>query len=109
MFSYMLLFTIFLGVLFFFLVSVLFFFNPILFNKSVAFECGFQPFLSSGYVFSMPFFVICLMFLLFDVEIVIVCFPSICGLDFFCWFWVSIILIFFATCYEWKSGVLKWV
>lgn len=38
------------------------------------FECGFQPFRVSGDSFSIPFFVISLMFLLFDVEIIILCF-----------------------------------
>ena len=41
-------------------------------GKISPFECGFQPFSSLGVPFSVPFFVISLMFLLFDVEIILV-------------------------------------
>jgi len=43
-------------------------------DKSSSFECGFDSITPTGVPFSIPFFVISLMFLLFDVEILLVCF-----------------------------------
>ena len=36
------------------------------------FECGFNPFMSSRVRFSLKFYLICLIFLIFDVEIALV-------------------------------------
>uniref|UniRef100_UPI00315DDA75 NADH dehydrogenase subunit 3 n=1 Tax=Sancassania mycophaga TaxID=3127633 RepID=UPI00315DDA75 len=81
-------------------------------EKGSSFECGFQPFSGSGFVFSMPFFVISLMFLLFDVEILLVCFYPLLGSFMsysFYYIWLILLLILFATLYEWFKGVLSWV
>jgi len=43
-------------------------------EKRSPFECGFQSLSLGGVSFSMPFFIISLIFLLFDVEILLVCF-----------------------------------
>nr|QUE27113.1 NADH dehydrogenase subunit 3 [Scatoglyphus polytrematus] len=80
-------------------------------SKESSFECGFQPFDSFGIPFSMPFFCISLMFLLFDVEILLVSFyPLFISFSFYymVFIWVIVIFIFFATSYEWKMGVLSW-
>lgn len=65
----------FLVVVFYLLILLLsYFYGGIYIGKIVGFECGFNPFRVSGVVFSMPFFLISLIFLLFDVEIILLCF-----------------------------------
>ena len=81
-------------------------------EKGSSFECGFQPFRGSAFSFSIPFFIISLMFLLFDVEILLVCFyPLLLSFTFYSstYLWVVVVLILFATLYEWVKGVLSWV
>jgi NADH:ubiquinone oxidoreductase subunit 3 (subunit A) len=81
-------------------------------EKGSSFECGFQPFRGSSFSFSMPFFIISLIFLLFDVEILLVCFyPLVFSFSFYfsLYFWLVVVLILFATLYEWVKGVLSWV
>lgn len=76
------------------------------------FECGFDFFSGRGFSFSISFFSISLMFLLFDVEILLLCFyPLIPFFSFFSSFMMRFILfiIFFATVYEWVKGVIRWV
>nr|DBA43968.1 TPA: ND3 [Bombus confusus] len=41
------------------------------FEKNLPFECGFNPITKSNLPFSLPFFLISLMFLIFDVEIIL--------------------------------------
>lgn len=87
------------------------YFKGLSFSKNIAFECGFNPFSTSGGVFSMPFFLISLIFLLFDVEIILLCFYPIIGgvisLD-ISLLWLVLFLIGGATFYEWFRGVLGW-
>jgi NADH:ubiquinone oxidoreductase subunit 3 (subunit A) len=82
-------------------------------NKSSPFECGFDCFFSSGRSFSISFFCICLMFLLFDVELVLLgVFPFYFSLLKGFYFLVIILLIFFivfTTFYEWYNGLLQWI
>lgn len=77
-----------------------------------SFECGFQPFGGSIFCFSIPFFVVSLIFLLFDVEILLIFFtPLIFSFSFFSSFfiWLIILFILLATFYEWFKGVLRWM
>nr|YP_010354340.1 NADH dehydrogenase subunit 3 [Blomia tropicalis]UOG85308.1 NADH dehydrogenase subunit 3 [Blomia tropicalis] len=81
-------------------------------SKSSSFECGFQPFSGTGVPFSMPFFVVSLMFLLFDVEIILVCFfPMSISFSYVSFFfvWLVVGFILLATLYEWVGGVLVWI
>nr|YP_009498337.1 NADH dehydrogenase subunit 3 [Rhizoglyphus robini]AWX53536.1 NADH dehydrogenase subunit 3 [Rhizoglyphus robini] len=81
-------------------------------DKGGSFECGFQPFSGSGFTFSMPFFVISLMFLLFDVEILLVCFyPLFYSFSFYSSLiiWLVLFFVLLATLFEWFKGVLSWV
>lgn len=106
----MLFFVLFMVLVFFFLVVLLsYFFIGSEFYKSSPFECGFQPFIVRGSSFSMPFFVISLIFLLFDVEIIIIRFPPFVREYFFIYYWFVILLVLLATCYEWLRGILSWV
>lgn len=81
-------------------------------EKGTSFECGFQPFRGRGFTFSIPFFIISLMFLLFDVEILLVCFyPLFYSFSFYSSvvIWLVLVFVLFATLYEWFKGVLRWV
>lgn len=83
------------------------------FNKSAPFECGFDPFNKSRIPFSLNFYLIAIIFLIFDIEISIIL-PIIIN------FKISKIIIFnilfisfflfiiFTIFYEWKFGSLKW-
>nr|YP_073302.1 NADH dehydrogenase subunit 3 [Schizaphis graminum]AAS00820.1 NADH dehydrogenase subunit 3 [Schizaphis graminum] len=82
-------------------------------NKSAPFECGFDPFNKSRIPFSMNFYLIAIIFLIFDIEISIIM-PMILNfkisnmvyfnLMFIIFFLFMIITIF----YEWKFGSLNW-
>nr|YP_009034065.1 NADH dehydrogenase subunit 3 [Sypharochiton pelliserpentis]AHZ60688.1 NADH dehydrogenase subunit 3 [Sypharochiton pelliserpentis] len=82
-------------------------------EKSSPFECGFDPKNSSRIPFSMRFFLITVIFLVFDVEIVLLLpylLSSNCSSDGFSLI-NSILVIFIltvGTLYEWSEGSLHW-
>nr|YP_009469671.1 NADH dehydrogenase subunit 3 [Dermestes maculatus]AVE15402.1 NADH dehydrogenase subunit 3 [Dermestes maculatus] len=82
-------------------------------EKMSPFECGFDPKTSSRLPFSLQFFLIAVIFLIFDVEItllipLIIVMKSINSMIF------SLITIFFILIligglfHEWKQGALEW-
>nr|YP_008757721.1 NADH dehydrogenase subunit 3 [Cavariella salicicola]AGF93738.1 NADH dehydrogenase subunit 3 [Cavariella salicicola] len=83
------------------------------YNKSAPFECGFDPFNKSRIPFSLNFYLIAIIFLIFDIEISIIL-PMIMNfkisnmlyfnLMFLMFFMFMISTIF----YEWKFGSLNW-
>nr|YP_009488346.1 NADH dehydrogenase subunit 3 [Dictyla platyoma]AWD31605.1 NADH dehydrogenase subunit 3 [Dictyla platyoma] len=83
-------------------------------NKMTPFECGFDPKSSSRIPFSIQFFLIGILFLIFDVELVMVL-PIIITLknsNFNLWVITSITLIMILIMglyYEWKNGVIQWI
>nr|YP_004123301.1 NADH dehydrogenase subunit 3 [Oscarella lobularis]YP_004123643.1 NADH dehydrogenase subunit 3 [Oscarella tuberculata]AFX73455.1 NADH dehydrogenase subunit 3 [Oscarella sp. violet]ADO51388.1 NADH dehydrogenase subunit 3 [Oscarella tuberculata]ADO51502.1 NADH dehydrogenase subunit 3 [Oscarella lobularis]AFX73470.1 NADH dehydrogenase subunit 3 [Oscarella tuberculata] len=81
-------------------------------EKVSVYECGFDPFESSRIPFSVRFFLIGILFLIFDLEISFL-FPwsvvynqiSLFG------YWTMIIFLFILTLgliYEWMKGGLEW-
>lgn len=82
-------------------------------EKSSPFECGFEPFNSSRLPFSLRFFLIAIIFLIFDVEIALI-FPIINTLkinNLISWTWTSIIFIIIlilGLLHEWNQGALEW-
>nr|YP_010835995.1 NADH dehydrogenase subunit 3 [Rhabdiopteryx christinae]WGC89514.1 NADH dehydrogenase subunit 3 [Rhabdiopteryx christinae] len=82
-------------------------------EKSSPFECGFDPKSSSRLPFSLRFFLIAVIFLIFDVEIalllpMIVIFPFS---DLIIWitvgsFFLAILLL--GLYHEWNQGALEW-
>nr|YP_010960290.1 NADH dehydrogenase subunit 3 [Rhynchophorus phoenicis]WNH29323.1 NADH dehydrogenase subunit 3 [Rhynchophorus phoenicis] len=83
-------------------------------EKNSPFECGFDPKTSSRLPFSLNFFIIAVIFLIFDVELALI-FPLILTLKIsnilnyciFSSFFLSILLI--GILHEWKQGALTWI
>ena len=102
-----------------FIVSIVFFL--ISFNISVQkadteklspYECGFDPFDDTRNRFDIRFYLVAILFIIFDLEVSFL-FPwcvNIGSLSLFS-FWSMLIFLFFLTIgfiYEWKKGALEW-
>nr|YP_010233973.1 NADH dehydrogenase subunit 3 [Lens contradens]QTA71643.1 NADH dehydrogenase subunit 3 [Lens contradens] len=83
-------------------------------EKSSPFECGFDPVGSSRVPFSLRFFLLAVIFVVFDVEIVLL-FPVVMVVG-SAWVWVGgyllllffLVLLFFGVVHEWREGSLEW-
>nr|AGN71296.1 NADH dehydrogenase subunit 3 [Leptobrachella pelodytoides] len=82
-------------------------------EKLSPYECGFDPLGSARLPFSMRFFLIAILFLLFDLEIALllptpwaVHHPS--PLAMFIWAITIIIMLTLGLIYEWFQGGLEW-
>nr|YP_010192720.1 NADH dehydrogenase subunit 3 [Picromerus lewisi]QZP40900.1 NADH dehydrogenase subunit 3 [Picromerus lewisi] len=82
-------------------------------EKMSPFECGFDPKSSSRMPFSIQFFLIAILFLIFDIEIAIMI-PIIITMK---WSltstWITTIMIFIIVLimglyHEWNNSVLEW-
>nr|YP_010564721.1 NADH dehydrogenase subunit 3 [Volucella nitobei]UZA61111.1 NADH dehydrogenase subunit 3 [Volucella nitobei] len=82
-------------------------------EKNSPFECGFDPMSSSRLPFSLKFFLITIIFLIFDVEIALIL-PMIMIINYsnlFMWSMTSIIFILILLLglyHEWNQGMLNW-
>nr|YP_010454749.1 NADH dehydrogenase subunit 3 [Notacanthurus lamellosus]QZZ23925.1 NADH dehydrogenase subunit 3 [Notacanthurus lamellosus] len=82
-------------------------------EKSSPFECGFDPKSSSRLPFSLRFFLIAVIFLIFDVEIALLL-PLIILLPFstiHTWFYVGtffLLILIIGLYHEWNQGALDW-
>nr|YP_011010608.1 NADH dehydrogenase subunit 3 [Halobates robustus]WPW47275.1 NADH dehydrogenase subunit 3 [Halobates robustus] len=82
-------------------------------EKMTPFECGFDPKSSSRMPFSIQFFMIAIIFLIFDVEIVILM-PTIKIMQMIkmkSWFMTTsmfLIILIIGLYHEWKNGILEW-
>nr|QWC53820.1 NADH dehydrogenase subunit 3 [Concaveplana rufolineata] len=83
------------------------------FEKSSPFECGFNPISYKRLPFSIHFFLIAVIFLVFDIEVIIII-PSILTMKFsVVQSWLItlilfIIILMLGLAHEWKNGMLKW-
>nr|UBQ34004.1 NADH dehydrogenase subunit 3 [Neoplerochila sp.] len=83
-------------------------------NKMTPFECGFDPKSSSRLPFSTQFFLIGILFLIFDVEMVMIM-PMIITIkksNLILWMASSVLLVMILILglyYEWKNGVIEWI
>uniref|UniRef100_G8J8K9 NADH-ubiquinone oxidoreductase chain 3 n=1 Tax=Sylvicola fenestralis TaxID=52754 RepID=G8J8K9_9DIPT len=82
-------------------------------EKSSPFECGFDPKASSRLPFSLRFFLIAIIFLIFDVEIALIL-PMVMIFKFsniMIWSSTSLFFIFILLVglyHEWNQGALEW-
>nr|ABN11497.1 NADH dehydrogenase subunit 3 [Pyrophorus divergens] len=82
-------------------------------EKSSPFECGFDPKSSARIPFSLQFFLIAVIFLIFDVEItlllpLIVTMKTTNTLSFLIITSTFIIILLGGLYHEWKQGALNW-
>ena len=81
-------------------------------EKISAYECGFQPFEEARMKFDIKFYLVAILFIIFDLEIMFL-FPwslSLYMLDFFgiCSMYLFLALLVVGFFYEWKKGALEW-
>nr|ACY09454.1 NADH dehydrogenase subunit 3 [Macrocentrus camphoraphilus] len=82
-------------------------------EKNISFECGFDLFNSSRMPFSIQFYLIGILFLVFDVEIILM-FPIINSLNFlnyYIWIYCSLmvlLILYLGLEFEKYEGSLKW-
>nr|QNE85459.1 NADH dehydrogenase subunit 3 [Morinia doronici] len=82
-------------------------------EKSSPFECGFDPKSSARIPFSIRFFLIAIIFLIFDVEIALIL-PIILILkisNLFMWTistLIFILILLLGLYHEWNQGMLNW-
>nr|YP_010946862.1 NADH dehydrogenase subunit 3 [Rhabdoblatta similsinuata]WGO57619.1 NADH dehydrogenase subunit 3 [Rhabdoblatta similsinuata] len=82
-------------------------------EKSSPFECGFDPKSSARLPFSLRFFLIAVIFLIFDVEIALLLPMTIIMLssNMKSWFTISmifLIILLIGLYHEWNQGSLEW-
>jgi NADH-quinone oxidoreductase subunit A len=81
-------------------------------EKTSSYECGFEPFSDSRNAFNIQFYIIGILFIIFDIEIsyLLPWAISLGNLGVF-GFWVMIFFLIILTIgfiYEWKKGALNW-
>ena len=81
-------------------------------EKLSAYECGFEPFNDSRMEFDVRFYLVAILFIIFDLEIAFL-FPWAISLGNIgaLGFWSMMIFLFILSVgfvYEWKKGALDW-
>ena len=86
-------------------------YSKTLFEKTSQYECGFEPF---GYtsIFDLQYFLIGLLYLVFDVELVLIIpwlfsFSVMSTLGFLSMFFFLLLFVI-GLIYEWKKNILHW-
>nr|YP_010985631.1 NADH dehydrogenase subunit 3 [Argyresthia conjugella]WOK81903.1 NADH dehydrogenase subunit 3 [Argyresthia conjugella] len=110
----------FLSLMFFFISNIMMFLSILLSKKSnldrekcSPFECGFDPKSSARIPFSLHFFLITVIFLIFDVEIALI-FPMISTfmmVNFLLWTKISfffLMILLLGLYHEWNQNMLEW-
>ena len=81
-------------------------------EKTTAYECGFDPFGEARSPFEISFYLVAILFIIFDIEVAYL-FPWAMGLCFigingfwsmFFFLWILVV----GFIYEWKKGALDW-
>ncbi|HJN84452.1 MAG TPA: NADH-quinone oxidoreductase subunit A [Candidatus Pelagibacter bacterium] len=81
-------------------------------EKLSAYECGFEPFNDSRMEFDVRFYLVAILFIIFDLEIAFL-FPwavSLGKIGFFGFISMMVFLVILTVgfIYEWKKGALDW-
>nr|WNO18587.1 NADH dehydrogenase subunit 3 [Iothia sp.] len=83
-------------------------------SKSSSFECGFDAFNEHRIPFSFRFFLLSVVFLVFDVEVVLL-YPFVSlgvgevDVSTAVSFYIFLFILFFGLFHEWKEGSLDWM
>jgi NADH-quinone oxidoreductase subunit A len=80
--------------------------------KLSAYECGFEPFDDARRKFDVRFYLVAILFIIFDLEVAFL-FPWAVTLGDTGWFGFASMMLFLAMLtigfiYEWKKGALEW-
>ena len=79
-------------------------------EKLSAYECGFDPFGDARHTFSIKFYLVAILFIIFDLEIVFL-FPWSIALNSYQAYYSMVYFLIILTIgfiYEWKRGALDW-
>ncbi len=81
-------------------------------EKNSAYECGFEPFENARMKFDIRFYLVAILFLIFDLEVAFL-FPWAVGFQHIgsLGFWSMMLFLLILTIgflYEWKKGALEW-
>ena len=81
-------------------------------EKLSAYECGFEPFNDSRMEFDVRFYLVAILFIIFDLEIAFL-FPwavslGNIGILGFCSMMIFLFILTVDFIYEWKKGALDW-
>nr|ASY97878.1 NADH dehydrogenase subunit 3 [Miomantis caffra] len=82
-------------------------------EKNSPFECGFDPISSSRLPFSLRFFLIAIIFLIFDVEIALILPMTIIPFNSNTAIWMTtsmmfLMILILGLFHEWNQGSLEW-
>ena len=80
--------------------------------KNAPYECGFEPFEDARFPFDVRFYLVAILFILFDLETAFLA-PWAVSLRKIGWFGFGSMMIFLSVLvigfiYEWKKGGLEW-
>jgi NADH-quinone oxidoreductase subunit A len=81
-------------------------------EKLSSYECGFEPFGDARAKFDVKFYLVAILFIIFDIEIMFL-FPwaitlGKIGLYGFCSMMIFLFILTIGFIYEWKKGALDW-
>ena len=81
-------------------------------EKNSAYECGFEPFEDARFKFDIRFYLVAILFVIFDLEVAFL-FPWAVGFQHIgsLGFWSMMLFLLILTIgflYEWKKGALEW-
>nr|YP_009059164.1 NADH dehydrogenase subunit 3 [Anadara sativa]AHB14363.1 NADH dehydrogenase subunit 3 [Anadara sativa]BAN00310.1 NADH dehydrogenase subunit 3 [Anadara broughtonii] len=84
-------------------------------EKSSPYECGFEPIGSARSSFSLRFFLMAMVFMIFDVEIVLLLpllggmMASVVGVEVYVEVLFFLSFLLFGLWFEWSEGCLEWL
>nr|QMP96488.1 NADH dehydrogenase subunit 3 [Erpobdella octoculata]UZT67809.1 NADH dehydrogenase subunit 3 [Erpobdella octoculata] len=82
--------------------------------KSSPFECGFDPYSNARIPFSTRFFLLAIIFIVFDIEVVLLMpTPMLIdyssNLSFMFIFYILMMILFIGLIHEWNEGSINWI
>lgn len=95
-----------------FILSYLVVYQENYFEKISAYECGFEPFEDTRIKFDVRFYLVGILFIVFDIEVLflfpwIVCFSREGLFGLFSMF-IFLLVLLVGFLYEWQKGALDW-